>query len=206
MMLRTAKDFQSMTKVIVEAAQRNRTRLLSWCLMGNHWHFVVWPRDDGELTAFFRWMTHTHAMRWRVAHRTVGKGPLYQGRFKSFPIQRDDHFLRVCRYVERKAKSAGLVERAEDWRWSSLWSRGHVNDEARAVLSDWPVVRPKDWIDRVNEALTPKELERLHVSRDRGRPYGDEAWAARTVAALGLEHTVRREGRPPRGARTMAGG
>ncbi|MBU6481600.1 MAG: hypothetical protein KGS09_13765 [Nitrospirae bacterium] len=46
---------------------------------------------------------------------------LYQGRFTSFVVQTDDHLLTVCRYVERNAVRAGLVERGEVWRWSSLW-------------------------------------------------------------------------------------
>jgi hypothetical protein len=76
-----------------------------------------------RLSAFMNWLTLTHTQRWRHAHHTVGYGPLYQGRFKSFPIQRDEHLLSVCRYVERNPLRAGIVERAEDWRWSSLWHR-----------------------------------------------------------------------------------
>ena len=63
------------------------------------------------------------AMRWHVAHNTVGRGHLYQGRFKSFPVAEDGHFLTVCRYVERNALTANVVRRAEDWRWGSLWAR-----------------------------------------------------------------------------------
>ncbi len=81
-MLRTEKDFLSFEKIIAEVLERHPTRVLSYCLMGNHWHFVAWPREDGDLSAFFRWLGHTHAMRWRVTHGTVGHGPLFQGRFK----------------------------------------------------------------------------------------------------------------------------
>src|SRR3954465_3040763 len=77
------EDFEAFQRVMVEASRRHPIRILSYCLMPNHWHFVAWPERDGQLTPFFRWLTHTHAMRWRVAHRTVGYGPLYQGRFKS---------------------------------------------------------------------------------------------------------------------------
>jgi putative transposase len=91
--------------------------------MPTHWHFVVHPQRDGQLTAFFRWLSHTHAMRWRVSHHTVGYGHLYQGRFKSFPVQRDGHFLTLCRYVERNALAAGLVQRAQDWPYGSLHAR-----------------------------------------------------------------------------------
>src|SRR5687767_1687689 len=102
-MLRTEKDFAAFNSILLEALERHPIRLLAYCVLGNHWHFVVWPQEDGQLTAFFRWLTHTHAMRWRVAHRSVGMGPLYQGRFKSFPVERGEGLELVGRYVERNA-------------------------------------------------------------------------------------------------------
>jgi putative transposase len=190
------KEFVAFENLIVEARDRHPLRILSYCLMGTHWHFVVLPEADGDLTAFFRWLAHTHAMRWRVSHRSVGDGHLYQGRFKSFPVQQDAHLLTVCRYVERNALSAGLVDRAEHWRWSSLWAREQGPAELRAILSPWPVQRPTDWIRHVNERITAKELERLRGSVDRGQPFGTDKWTARMVARMRLEHTVRGEGRP----------
>src|ERR1700729_1396164 len=129
-MFRKDLDFEAFERVMIQAHKRFPIRLLSYCLMSNHWHFVPWPREDGELTDFFRWLAHTHAMRWRVSHHTVGYGHLYQGRFKSFPVQCDEHFLTVSRYVERNALAAQLVRRAQDWRWSSLWTRMHGEDAA----------------------------------------------------------------------------
>ena len=61
------------------------------------------------------------AMRWHAHYHSAGTGHLYQGRFKAFPVEDDDHFYSVVRYVERNALRAKLVPRAEQWRWSSLW-------------------------------------------------------------------------------------
>src|SRR5512135_1081483 len=122
-LFRKAADYEAFERIMIEAHERHPLRILAWCLMRNHWHFVVWPREEGEVTAYFRWLAHTHAMRLHVAHRTVGRGHLYQGRFKSFPIQEDEHFWTVCRYVERNALTAKVVDRAEDWRWCSLSAR-----------------------------------------------------------------------------------
>ncbi|HKI42691.1 MAG TPA: transposase, partial [Mycobacterium sp.] len=80
-------DFEAFQRVMIEAHQRYPIRILSYCVLSNHWHFAVWPDADGQVTAFFRWLAHTHAMRWRVVHRTVGYGHLYQGRFQSVPVQ-----------------------------------------------------------------------------------------------------------------------
>jgi len=194
--LNRQKDFEAFENLLIEAHALHPLPILSYCLMPTHWHFVPFPRRDGELTAFFRWLAHTHAMRWRVAHRTVGYGHLYQGRFKSFMIEQDDHLLTVCRYVERNALTAGLVKRAEQWRWSSLWVRDNGPDNLRAILSPWPVDRPTDWVNHVNEPMTLKELEPLRECVARGRPMGSEAWVRKTVRRLHLEHTIQREGRP----------
>ena len=196
-MLRTDKDFLAFEQVIADGLRRIPMRVLSYCWMSTHWHFVVWPKRDGQLSEFFRWVGLTHAIRHRVAHRSVGQGALYQGRFKSFPLQSEDASLRaVCRYVERNALAANLVDRAEDWPWSSLWTRRHGTPEQQAMLSEWPFPIPKNWTERVNAPLTNKEWQRLSPSLERGRPFGDEAWTAKKIASLGLEHTVRSEGRP----------
>ncbi len=110
-MFRKEDDFKAFQRVMVEAHERQPIRILSYCVLSNHWHFVVWPEQDGQLTDFFRWLAHTHAMRWRVSRRTVGYGPLYQGRFKSFPVQCDDHLLSLLRMSSeilcRRGSSSG---------------------------------------------------------------------------------------------------
>jgi putative transposase len=195
-LFRKQADFAAFERIMIEAHERHALRILAWCLMRNHWHFVVWPREEGEVTAYFRWLAHTHAMRWHVAHNTVGRGHLYQGRFKSFPIQEDEHFFRVCRYVERNALKAQVVARAEDWRWGSLWARRYGNDELQAILSDWPLERPRNWVALVNEPMTEKEVEGVQVCIARNRPYGDDRWQQSQALRLGLAHTLRNEGRP----------
>ena len=173
-MFRKEADFEAFERVMVETHLRQPIRILSYCVLSNHWHFVAWPEEDGQLTDYFRRLAHTHAMRWRVSHRTVGYGHLYQGRFKSFPVQSDDHLLALLRYVERNPLSAGLVERAQLWRWGSLWSRVNGEEAIKALLSPWPVERPSNWTARVNTPLTAKELDRVRLSIERGRPYGSD--------------------------------
>ena len=91
------------------------------CLMKNHWHFVLWPENDGDLGSFLQRLTITHVTRWQRNYNMVGYGHMYQGRFKSFPVETDDYFYQVMRYTERNALRANLVARAEDWQWGSLW-------------------------------------------------------------------------------------
>jgi putative transposase len=133
-------DFAAFERVLADTQARHELRLLSWCVMPNHWHLVVWPRKDGQLGRFMQDLTITHVRRWQEHRHGVGEGHVYQGRYKSFPVERDGHLRTVNRYVERNALRAGLVERAEDWRWGSLWrwvNRGKAPEEL-PVLSDWP--------------------------------------------------------------------
>src|SRR4051812_15893174 len=140
-------DFDAFLRVLAEAVARHAMRLLAYCVMPNHFHLILWPRGDGDLSRFMRWLTLTHTQRWHAHRHSAGSGHLYQGRFKSFPIQDDDHLLVACRYVERNALRAGLVDRAEAWQWGSL-ARLAASSPGPA-LSDWPIERPADWLERV---------------------------------------------------------
>jgi len=189
-------DYEAFEKIIEEVQERTDTRFLSYCLMPNHWHLLVWPREDGELSETMRWLTVTHSQRWHAHRHSAGTGPVYQGRFKSFPVQNDGHFLAVARYAERNALRANLVERAEDWRWSSLWRRQNDPAWADRVLHRWPVTMPGDWVRRVNRPMRKAELEALRRCVQRGCPYGSERWTQSTVTRLRLESTQRPQGRP----------
>jgi putative transposase len=191
-------DFDAFARVLAEAVARYDMRLLAYCLMSNHFHLVLWPKADGDLSRFMRWLTLTHTQRWHAHRHSAGSGHLYQGRFKSFPVQCDEHFYTVCRYVERNALRAGLVTRAEQWRWGSLWPMSHRRTvvATEPALSAWPIGRPADWIERVNTPLSPLEEEAMHRSIRRGQPFGASEWQLMTAAELGLESTFRPRGRP----------
>jgi putative transposase len=169
-------------------------RLLAYCLMPNHWHLVLWPKGDGDLSEFLRWLTGTHTQRYKAHYHTAGTGPLYQGRFKSFPIQEDEHLQWVRRYVERNPLRARLVRRGENWPWSSLGYR--VKGGGEGLLDEGPKPLPGEWVAWVNRPETAAELAALRQSVVRGCPFGEESWVKRTAKALGLEATLRKPGRP----------
>ncbi len=189
-------DYDAFLRVVAEAAARHSMRVLAYCVMPNHFHLVLWPRGDGELSRFMGWLTMTHTQRWRAHHRSTGTGHLHQGRFKSFPVQDDDHFLTLRRYIERNALRAELTRRAEDWRWGSLWRRRAVAPDGGPTLDAWPIDRPADWVERVNAPLSPAEEEVMPRSIRRGQPLGTDDWRASTAARLGLDSTLRPRGRP----------
>ena len=190
----TRDDYAAFETVLEAAGRRVEMRLLAFCILPNHGHLVLWPRKDGDLSDYLAWLTNTHTRRWHLAHGTVGTGPLYQGRFKSFPVQEDDHFFAVCRYVERNALRANLVGCVEQWRWSSVWHR--VTRSVQVPLADWPLPPGDQWLAYVNQAETEAELKALRRSAWSGRPFGDTVWQQVTAKRLGLESSLRLPGRP----------
>ena len=190
-----ALDYQAFVRLIGEACIRLPLDVLAACLMPNHIHLVLKPYGDGDLSRWMQWLLTAHVRRYHRRHGSSGH--VWQGRFKAFPIQHDAHLLRVMRYVERNALRANLVVNAEDWQWGSLaWrSCGRIG----SFLSSPPVSLPDDWLARVNVPESEVELAALRRSVNRGAPFGDSAWVKLTAAKLGLESSLRPQGRPRRG-------
>lgn len=189
-------DYLAFESILGEVQERIPMRILAWCLMPNHWHLVLWPELDGSLSDYMRLVTLIHTQRWHARRTTAGTGHLYQGRFKSFVVQQDAHFLAACRYVERNALRANLVQRAEQWRWGSLWRACQGLEVQPPRLARWPVTRPRDWVEHVNRPASVLELEALRQCAQRGKPYGDNEWTASAACRLGLESSLRGRGRP----------
>jgi putative transposase len=190
-------DYAAFLKLMADANRRDDgpdIRILAYCLMPNHFHLVLWPREDGDLSRWMQWLLTSHVRRYHRHYHSDGH--VWQGRFKAFPIQKDEHLLTVMRYVERnpvRAKTLG-VRKAERWPWSSISSTTPAVE--RPKLDRGPVPRGPEWLDWVNEPLTEAELEAVRTSLVRGRPFGAATWQKRTAAELGLEYTLRARGRP----------
>jgi putative transposase len=196
-------DYFAFVRVLEETLRTRPMRVCAFCLMPNHWHFVLWPEHDGDLPAFMQQLTNTHVKRWKEHRHEIGHGHLYQGRYKCFPVQTDDHFYGLVRYVERNPLRANLVALAEHWRWSSLhWAVGQSPVFSR--LADWPLARPADWLAIVNQPQSEAELQALRRCVNRGCPLGDDAWVATTAKTLQLEFSLRRRGRPKRSPKDLS--
>ena len=201
-------DYAGFVTLIGDACGRVAIRVVGLSLMPNHFHMVLWPRADGELSRWMQWLMTSHVRRH---HRRYGSsGHVWQGRFKSFPVQHrrltagqrargvmeaGDPVLDVLRYVERNPLRAGLAASAQRWPWSSLhwWTQ----PDAAPVWWDPQVVyRPQDWLELVNRPQSEEELAALRRCAARGRPFGSERWVRRLAADCGLESTLRPRGRP----------
>jgi len=192
-----SEDYRAFLRVVEETWEEIPLPIFALVVMPNHWHFVVRPTTDEQVSTFFRRLTVTHTMRWHAHYHSGGTGHLYQGRFKSFPVQSDEYLFTVMRYVERNPVRAQMVERAEAWRWGSAWGRQQQGDAAsRWLVPPTNPPLPRRWLAWVNEPQSEAELKALRECVRRSCPYGDEAWAKRSASRLSLESTRRPFGRP----------
>ena len=149
------RDYRDFLGILREGLARHPVPLVAYCLLANHWHLVLGPTGTARLSRLLHWVTTTHAVRLRVRRKTVGEGPIYQGRFKSHPIDESGGLVQVCRYVERNALTAGLVRRAQDWPWGSLADRQRADPSL--TLAGAPFLSSNAWVELVNAAVTRKE-------------------------------------------------
>ncbi|WP_442510677.1 transposase [Novipirellula sp. SH528] len=127
--------YEVFENILSEGLRLYPCRILAYQLLPNHSHLVLQPSEHGGMSHFLRWVTLTHSMRYHAYSQTAGEGNVYQSRFKSIPVQDDDHFIVLCRYVERNAKRAGVIEKAEDWRWGVLYRWSQTSEPLPRLLS-----------------------------------------------------------------------
>lgn len=187
-------DYTAFVQLLLDGKARAEVELLAFCLMPNHWHLVLRPRGDQDMARYLSWVSNTHVKRYR-AHYRGSSGHLYQGRYKSFPVETDEYLLTLLRYVEANAVRPTLAARVQQWPWSSATLEKPM---ASKLLSDWPVRRPANWLALLNRPLSEGQVEEIRTCITRDRPLGSAAWVRRMAARMGLEFTLRPRGRPRR--------
>jgi putative transposase len=185
-------EYGAFLRLIAQAQTRISLSILAACLMPNHFHLVVSQASRTDISRWMHWLLTTHTHHHHL--RRGSSGRVWQGRFKAFAIERDDHLLTVMRYVERNSLRAGLVTRAENWPWGSLaWRRA---PRVRSVLSAPPVTLPTDWPEWVNAPQTTEELAALRNCVNGQKPFGSDAWVDDQSRQPGFIGPIRRRGRP----------
>ncbi len=190
------EDYRCFVDLLREAKEMTDMRILAYALMPNHWHLLLYPENDGDMSTFMHWLTNAHTRRVHALTETVGTGPLYQGRYKSFMAKTDDHLLTVLKYIERNPVRARLVRQAEEWPWGSAWLRLHGTPKQKEILFESPVALPRNYRSWINTPDSEKDLESLRESVNRGKPYGSARWVEQMVEKHQLVSTMRKPGRP----------
>jgi putative transposase len=197
MLFRRGEEYAMFLEIVSQATAKFKVELWGYCLMGNHWHMVVEVEAMRELSRWMHWISNRHVRLVHRENRSLEGGHIYQGRFKSFPIQDESYLYNVLLYVEANPLRAKLVARAEQWPWSSLSKatiREGLVEVARPKLAPWD--RGEHWLEAVNQPLSVAHLDGLRQSVVRGTPQGQPQWIADLASSCGLESTVRPRGRP----------
>ncbi len=197
------EDYDSFTHVFDEHLKMVPLPILAMVLMPNHRHFVMRQADDHQVSEFFRRLSVVHTLRYHSHYETSGTGHLYQGRFKSFPIQDDDHLWMAMRYVAQNPIRANFVERAEDWAWSSPRMHHQPRHNRRWLTTPVDPPLPREWSSWVNNPEPEAELTALRNCNRRGLTFGNDDWVKNSAIRLGLESTMRRRGRRKKESRPI---
>ena len=192
----TDADYQDFEYLLDEIRETYEMRILAYVLMPNHWHLLLYPRKDGDLSKSMRWLGTAHTRRYHAQTETIGHGHLYQGRYKSFIVQADEHFLAVLKYIERNPVRAKLTKQAENWKWGSAYRRIKGTKKMRSLLANSPVPLARNYVRWVNQPEPSEELGEIRESIRKGIPFGKESWRSRMVKEHGLEQVLREPGRP----------
>ena len=156
-----AQDFEEFLGLVLWTKARCPVEIVAYCLMGNHWHFVLWQTSDQQISTFLHLLTTTHAKSWRRRTGTVGLGHVYQDRFRSSCIFTERYYLNAIRYVEQNPLRANLVNASSQWRWSSLAER---LGEPWNILDKGPTPLPVDWAKLVDETIPEEAIEEIRKS------------------------------------------
>ena len=161
-------DYLGFLDALATVSERTSVRLLTFCLMPNHFHLVLWPLIGSEVPAYMQMMMTAHIRDLQRRHGTVGTGHVYQSRYRSSAIFSERHLLNVCRYVEANGLAAGLASRAELWPWSRLAKTGPSDDVN--LITEWPVKRPENWLGLVNQPLGERVWKKIRKEIRRNQP------------------------------------
>lgn len=177
---------------MAEAKKRWPVKIFAYCLMPNHFHMIIRPDQAENLSKWMQWLMTSHVRRYHEHHKTTGH--VWQGRFKSFIIQNDKYLLSALRYVEANPVRSHLVNRAEEWPWSS--HKESIGAIEHFVIDPIPMELPIDWNKCVNDVMSEEDILQLRQSIRRQSPYGTQDWKLSISNLLGLESTIRPMGRP----------
>lgn len=192
----TKKDYELFEELLIVGKDIFEMRILAYTLMPNHFHLLLYPKQDGELGKFMHWLTTTHTRKYHTQTKTVGGGHLYQGRYKSFVVDTDEYLVTLVKYIERNPVRAKLVQKCEDWQWGSAYRRIVGTIQQKKLLADLPGTLPTNYKSWINTNDKPNDLVLIRNSVNRGVPYGGESWREKMIKDFNLGSTVRSPGRP----------
>jgi putative transposase len=192
---READDYQIYLRLLWKYVQRYALRIWAYCLMPNHVHLIAVPRDETSLSATIQCVDGTYAMLFNGLYDSTGH--LWEGRFYS-SVMDDAYLWNAVRYVERNPIRAGLIARAENYRWSSAAAHCGLRSD-RLLSNDLPFLGlVEDWSAwlAVPNLREHDDLIRQHT--ESGYPCGSDEFITQLEHKLGRPIRPQKSGRKPK--------
>ena len=195
-------DYRYYLKNLSEWKARLGCRVYSYCLMTNHIHLVVDPGEDTASLGLL--MKRVSARQTRMVNQLERRsGSLWEGRYKSSPIETDRYLLACCRYVELNPVRARMVDAPGDYKWSSYLTR--VGDRSQEWLDKDPcylgmgatdAIRQRCYRAWVESGVPEAEIKLIREALQRGQLTGSERFISETESMLQRRIGCRGKGRP----------
>ena len=190
------EDYTIFEQLLLETKELVDMSILAYTIMPNHWHLVLLPKNDGDLTTFMQRVSNSHTRKVHALTKTNGTGHLYQGRYKSFLVESNDYLLTLIKYVERNPVRAKLVKKCEDWQWGSAYRRIYGTKDEKKLVDNPPTDLPLQYSSWINSFEDSKIVQSIRDSVIKGSPYGRDVWVEKMVITHNLQPTLRSPGRP----------
>lgn len=188
-------DYALYRDLLAEAATRAAAEVWCYCLMPNHVHVIVVPSDEDGLRRTFADAHRRYTGFINARHRWTGH--LWQGRFGAV-VMDEAHLWHAMRYVSLNPVRARLVERPEEWPWSSM--RAHLARKDDALVRVAPALeRYGDFAEFLESSADGAEAwQALRRSESTGRPLGGAEWIADLETRTGRTLAPQKRGPKPR--------
>lgn len=178
------QDYEKFIELMHEAKKMTNIKLYSFVLMPNHFHFIVEPNEAEDLSKYMQWLLTSYVRYYNKTYKTSGH--LWQGRYKSFIVQKDNYLLTLLNYVEQNPIRAKLKQ------WTYVSSNSKIND----FIDELPIKLPENWEEIKKDILKKKDKEKIDNSIQRQSPYGEDDWVHDIALKYDIVSTINPRGRP----------
>jgi len=185
-------DFLKMLELFKIASDKYEIDIYSYCLMNNHYHLVLYAKHGALLSACMQWLGTSYVRYYNKKYKVSGH--LWQGRYKSFIVQKEEYLLTLMKYVETNPLRAKIEKDAFLYPYSSTKAR--VEKDENSFISNLPIELPTDWLGFVNDKQLKSDVDMIHNSIERQAPLGNEVWQQKVSMLYGLESSLKPRGRP----------
>ena len=185
-------DYERFLKLLFDSKEKYNIKIYAYCLMPNHFHLVIYTKYSESLSKAMHWISSSYVRYYNKRYKISGH--LWQGRYKSFIVQKESYLLTLLKYVEVNPKRAKIVKRCEDYKYSSAYNR--INNIEDELINTPPIDLPVNWDKYINEEESKIDIDYIRNSIERQSPLGEELWQVNIAKKYGLESTLNSRGRP----------